>query len=158
MDQNQKNSYRKMLREIFSERNQKRVIVVNGAPGSGKTSYVKQSIQPNDIALDLDYLTSALVLDDHLYGNRESQLGTALVIRDVLMEQIENRFGKWHNAYVITAEKDSRKVHVLANRLDAELVTIQATKEECIEHIRNDSRRNSVADKHIQLVENWYQK
>lgn len=155
----QANSFRKMLRgEIIPERNQKRVIVVNGAPGSGKTSYVKQNIQPNDIGIDLDYLTSALALDDNLYGDREAQLGTALVIRDVLMKQIENRFGKWHNAYVITSEKDSKKVQALADRLDAELVIMEATKEECIERIKNDTRRNSFADKHIQLVESWYQK
>ena len=66
--------YRMMLRDLFPEYDTKRVFVINGSPGSGKTTFVKSKIKQRDIALDFDKLTAAIALDDELYGDRKPQL------------------------------------------------------------------------------------
>ena len=148
--------YRMMLREMFPEHDTKRVFVVNGSPGSGKTTFVKSKIKQGDIALDFDKLTAALALDDALYGNRKPQLDVALAAREAIFEEIQYRRGDWKNAYVITASNDPEKVRRLCSRLDAELITMNATAEECKERIRNDSRRDGYTDKYLALVDEWY--
>lgn len=149
-------AYRSMVRSLHQGETHKRVVVVNGAPGSGKTYFVKRHIQPQDIALDLDYITAALALDDKLYGDRTPQLDVALAAREAIFEQIQYRRGDWQNAYVITASNDPKKVERLCSRLDAELITMNATAEECKERIRNDSRRDGYTDKYLALVDEWY--
>lgn len=153
----QANNYRRLLRGLFPDSDKKNVFVVNGSPGSGKTHFVKSRIKPDDIALDLDWISAALALDDQLYGNRKPQLDVALAIRDTILQKVENREGKWGNAYIITSEKNAQKVQQLSERLGAELITMNATKDQCIENIRNDQRREGVAEAHIQLAERWYQ-
>lgn len=150
-------AYRSMVRSLHQGETQKRVIVVNGAPGSGKTHFVKRHIQSNDIALDLDYITAALALDEKLYGDRKPQLDVALAIREALFTEVEARRGAWETAYIITAEKDRRKVQALADRLDAELVTIDTTPEQCRAHIRSDARREGYTERYLHLVDEWYE-
>ena len=87
--------YRMMLRDLFPEHDTKRVFVVNGSPGSGKSTYVKSKIKQGDIALDFDKLTAALALDDELYGDRKPQLDVALAAREAIFEQIQYRRGDW---------------------------------------------------------------
>lgn len=105
--------YRMMLRDLFPEYDTKRVFVINGSPGSGKSTYVKSKIKQGDIALDFDKLTAALALDDALYGDRKPQLDVALAAREAIFEQIQYRLGDWQNAYVITASNDPKKVERL---------------------------------------------
>lgn len=136
----------------------KKVFLVTGAPGSGKTHYVKARIKPDDIALDMDYLTSALALDDSLYGDRKPQLDIALAVREAVLSQVENRAGQWQNAYIITTEKNAWKLEQLAKRLNAEVIPMQATESECVDRIKNDARRTAVADLHTELVRKWFQK
>lgn len=150
-------AYRSMVRSLHQGETHKRVIVVNGAPGSGKTHFVKRHIQPKDIALDLDYIIAALALDDKLYGDRTPQLDVALALREALFTEVEARRGAWETAYIITAEKDRQKVQALVNRLDAELVMIDATPEQCKAHIQSDPRRDGYTERYLHLVDEWYE-
>jgi predicted kinase len=148
--------YLRTIRQLFPKESNQKVFVINGAPGSGKTHYVKSKIKQGDIALDLDYLSAALSLDDNLYSDRKSQLDIALALRDTIINKVENREGKWENAYIITAEKSKEKVNALAKKLGAEIVTMNATQAECISNILNDGRRKDVADLHTKLAEDWF--
>ena len=147
----------KMLRDMSGQAQKQRVYLVNGAPGSGKTSFVKSKVRPDDLVLDLDYITAALALDDSLYGDRKPQLDVALAVRDTILGKVERREGHWSKAYIITTERDSQKVKQLAERLNAEIVKMDASESQCIERIRNDTRRSAVADRHIELVNEWFQ-
>ena len=149
--------YRKTFTGQVTAANEKRVVVVNGAPGSGKTHYVKSHLQPGDLALDFDYLTAALALDDRLYGDREPQLHVALAAREAIFDAVSKREGDWKTAYIITARKDPARVRELADRLGGEIVRMSATLEQCKEHIRNDPRRAERIDRYCQLAEEWYQ-
>lgn len=135
---------------------EKRVIVVSGAPGSGKSTFVKSKIRQGDIVLDFDALTAALALDDKLYGNRKPQLDVALAAREAIFTEIQNRRGDWKTAYVITARKEPERVQELCDRLGAELIRMEATAEECRERIRNDARRDGFTDVYLALVDEWF--
>lgn len=149
--------YRKTFTGQVMKSEGKRVLIVSGAPGSGKTHYVKAHLQPGDIALDFDYLTAALALDDRLYGDREPQLHVALAAREAIFEAIAKRDGSWNTAYIITARKEPARVQELADQLGAEVIHMNATLEECWEHIRSDPRRADRCDLYCRLAEEWYQ-
>ncbi|MCR4644999.1 MAG: ATP-binding protein [Oscillospiraceae bacterium] len=149
--------YRKAFVGQVMKSEEKRVVIVSGAPGSGKTYYVKSHLQPGDLALDFDYLTAALALDDRLYGDREPQLHVALAAREAIFDTISKREGNWNTAYIITARKEPARVQELADRLGGEIVRMSATLEECRENIRNDPRRAERIDRYFQLAEEWYQ-
>ncbi len=150
-----KNLYlKKTLGEVI--KSSKQVFVVSGAPGSGKTTFVKSKIRQGDIALDFDTLTAALALDNNLYGDRKPQLDAALAAREAIIQVIENRKGDWNNAFVITASKDKHKVKSLCERLRAELITMETPLEECKERIRNDPRRSGYTDIYLELADKWF--
>ena len=148
--------YRQMMNSKGQDSREKRVLVVNGSPGSGKTHYVRERIGKSDIVLDFDYITAALAMDDKLYGEREPQLDVALAARETIINEIAARRGSWETAYIITAEKNQQKVQALVDRLIAELVTINTTPEQCKENIRNDKRRSGFIDRYISLVDSWF--
>lgn len=148
--------YTKRFQGYVEKQAEKRVIVVSGAPGSGKSTFVKSKIRQGDIALDFDALTAALALDDKLYGNRKPQLDVALAAREAIFTEIQNRRGDWKTAYVITARKEPERVQELCDRLGAELIRMEATAEECRERIRNDARRDGFTDVYLALVDEWF--
>ena len=149
--------YRSMLRQIFGSDDKHKVYVVNGAPASGKTSYVLSKRQPGDLVLDLDMICAALGGTDKLYEDHKPYLDVALAVRDVVFDKIENREGKWRNAYVITASSDRNYVRNLADRLGGEIVSMNTTKEQCIEHARHDERRQANLNEHLTLIEKWFE-
>ena len=149
-------TYTKRFQGYVEKQAEKRVIVVSGAPGSGKSTFVKSKIRQGDIALDFDTLTAALALDDKLYGNRKPQLDVALAAREAIFTEIQNRRGDWKTAYVITARKEPERVQELCDRLGAELIRMEATAEECRERIRNDARRDGFTDVYLALVDEWF--
>ncbi len=155
VNDNLKSAYLSTLRNLTSNDLHK-VYVVSGAPASGKTTYVQNHKNKGDLVFDLDYICAALGGTNELYENHKPYLDVALAVRDTVYEMIRNRDGKWKNAYVITAQKDSDKVKALVNDLDAELIHIDSSKEECIENARNDTRRKDSLDEHIKIINEYY--
>lgn len=115
--------------------------IVSGAPGSGKTTFVKQNFTEGDIAIDLDYICAALALQDKIYFNHRPLLDTALQVRSVLYKLISSRRCMFDHAWIITTEADERKVNQLAEKLSATVIEMETTPEECIRRIKEDHRR-----------------
>lgn len=150
---------RDMLAKMFPERyKEKKVYIVHGAPGSGKTTYVQEHRSADDLVVDMDYLCAALNASDALYEDHESVLGLALKIRECIFGEIESRAGKWENAWVITASADQHEVSNLARRLRGEVVPMNVSRERCIQNIVNDPRRFGCADRFVSLANKWYEK
>lgn len=157
MDKTQRSEYAKLLKSLMPERGgkQRPVYVVNGPPGGGKTTYVKDQMQPGDIVIDVDAICAALAGSDNPHGEHEAVLGVGLDVRDSLLETIERKSGKWNRAWVISAGRPD-EARALADRLRGEVITVKPTKEQCLEQIRQDTSRAGREALYTELAEKWY--
>lgn len=160
MDKKLHNSMRKTLAELFPEKyesiTKKKVYIVSGAPGAGKTTYVHNHKTNNDLVVDMDYICAALNATSSLYQNHEPVLSVALQLQELLYQVIENREGKWENAWVITATSNQRAVKQLARRLEGEIIPLETPLNQCIRNIQSDSRRNGSKERMINLAQKWF--
>lgn len=131
-----------------------RVRIVWGAPGSGKTSYVRQHIQPGDVVIDLDLIGRALSMADKTDVPRNVER-IAYDIRDFLYSKIEHRELDAKQVWIIAGLPKREQRHELAKRLNADLVFIEATFQECYTRSLHDQERK---DKALQLaiIEKWF--
>ena len=148
---------RQLLRELQGSTHTKKqeVFIINGAPGSGKTTYVNEVKRPGDIVMDLDRLAAAIQGESNEHPSYEYVMDVALAVREAMYRAIENREGKWNRAFVITSSADNNLVEDLAVRLDGEVIRMQTSKSECIERIKADETRE-YPERDIGLVESWF--
>ena len=135
------------------------VFLVCGSPGSGKTTYVLRHKGQNDLVVDLDYICAALMGEGG--GVRldfRPVLQTALEVRRLLYECVQQRRGKWERAFVVTATADALEMRRIAQELSAELVLIDTPLKDCIAHIRSDPQRNKSRRKFERLAAEWHEK
>lgn len=68
-DSHSKLAYQKTLRKLFGGNDEKKVFIISGSPGSGKSYYAEKHKGENDIVFDMDKICSAIdgknVHDDH---------------------------------------------------------------------------------------------
>lgn len=130
----------------------KEVIVVSGAPGSGKSTYVKKHKSDRDLVVDLDALASALSGRDQLYGENAPVMDALISVRGALYNTIKARNGKWKTAWVITTGKDADSI---ASALGGSVVTMDTSKDECKKRVLADDRRQ---DKQLytSLIDQWF--
>lgn len=105
------------------------VYIVYGAPCSGKNSYVNQLSQHGDLIVDLDAIYQAIsACPYHYHPNNLKR--NAFDVRDCLIEQIRLRKGNWHDAYIIGGYPRKLQREQLAQKLGAELIFIETTREQ----------------------------
>lgn len=148
-------AYRRFARKI-TQQSDKQVFVVSGAPGCGKSTYVKKNATNRDIVLDLDELCNAIQGASGIHQDHKAVLSAALAARDAIYNEIENKTGEWERAFVITADPDDLKVTNLVRRFSAEHIKINASREECINRIMNDPSRKGEEERQIQIVDDWF--
>lgn len=136
---------------------QHNVYVVTGAPGSGKSHLVNQSATKFDIVFDYDRIAEAMCPLSGVHGNHTYMKEVLQSVRDTVIRCFADRVGEWHNAYFITATPDRNKIENLLKRMKAEELHVDATLDECIEHIRNDETRILKA-RDIELVRDYFMK
>ncbi len=151
-----KDAMRSLVNRLTGNRT-KKVFVISGAPGSGKSTYVQKAKKSGDLVVDLDLIASALqgLTDSH--PDYEPVMDAVLATRDAIYKIIENRKGKWNNAYVITSNPSDLFVTTLAGKLSAEVVKMDASLEECKNRIQKDTSRRD-PEKDISLVDKWFSK
>ena len=131
----------------------KRVFVITGSPGAGKTHFVKEHARVNDVVFDLDEIKVAL--GGKMHEDNSSQLGIALAMREAAICEISRRKGKWENAYFISASSDRNEIEKLCDRLLADEIEIETTLEQCIKNILNDESRKD-KEAQIALAREWH--
>lgn len=111
-----------------------RVYLVYGSPCSGKTTWVNQNANDDDLILDVDRLWDAVSNGGRYDGKtrRSNRLKPNVFgLRDCLIDMIRTRKGMWRAAYIIGGYPLRSDRDRLCDLLDAEPVYIEATKEEC---------------------------
>ena len=116
-----------------------KVYLVYGSPCSGKTSWVNANARPDDLILDVDRIWDA-VCNDGRYNkiksksSRPSRLNAnVFAIRDLMIDMIRMRKGKWRSAYLIGGYPLRTDRDRLCELVGAEPIFIDATLEECLE-------------------------
>lgn len=109
----------------------RKVYIVYGAPCSGKTSFVRDAANKEDLILDIDSIWQMISNNDrYIKPGRLKQ--NAFMVRDALLDQIRTRAGQWRNAYIIGGYPLHMERQRLATALGAELIHIDTEKAECM--------------------------
>ena len=127
-----------------------KVYIVWGSPLSGKSTYVQSVAKYGDIILDMDKLWCAISgRPEYEKPNRIRE--NVFALRDYILSMIEQRRGFWQTAYVVGGYALPSERERLANRLNAECVFIDTTKEECLLRLAecHDGRKSAEWEKYI---------
>lgn len=113
----------------------KRVYIVYGAPCSGKSTWVNEVANDNDIIVDIDNIYQMISKNDR-YVKPDAIKSVVFDVRDSLYNIIRYRSGRWQNAYIITGGARIGDRERLKQRVNAdELIFIDTSQEECINRI-----------------------
>ena len=106
------------------------VYLVYGAPGAGKTKWVKENANEDDLILDIESIWKCICT-----GYKPNRLkANVFGIRDCIIDQIKTRCGMWRNAYIIGTYPLKSDRERLCTILNAEQIFIDTSKEECLLH------------------------
>lgn len=132
----------------------KQVYLVYGSPLSGKSTYVRESMNYGDIVVDIDNIWECISGQErYVKPNRLKQ--NVFAMRDFMIDMIRTRRGNWLNAYVIGGYPLVSERERLIRSLGAREVFIDTPKEVCIERLRSFSNRPNDYEKYI---EEWWEK
>jgi len=139
------------------EKKYKGVYIVYGPPMSGKTTYVMDNMQPGDIVVDMDRLYQAVSLQP-LYDKPDSLKYIIFGLRNTLLDNIKTRYGNWNSAWIIGGYADKYARDKLTADLGAELVYIDADKEDCLYRLDycNDYRQEH-KDEWTEYINKWFE-
>ena len=110
---------------------EQKVFLIWGSPLSGKTTYVKNHMLKGDLVLDVDNIWECICNSDK-YNKPNRLKANVFNIRDCILDQIKTRTGMWRNAFVIGGYPLKMDRERIADKLGAELIYIDSTKEECL--------------------------
>ena len=115
------------------------VTLVCGPPGSGKTTYVRQHMYPDDLVLDLDALCAALS-GCQLHHAPVSILSFACEARDAILRRLESA-SRVRHAWVIACLPDASDRRAVAARLHASVLVCDVPAAECVARLAADATR-----------------
>ena len=131
--------------------------IINGAPGSGKSTYVKENKYFADVVLDIDYIAQCLTGTNNLYDRNQISIGLANMIYDFIIDKKTEITYSGRNLWIVTAEPDANKIEQMTKNLDAELIFLDPGIDTCKENIQKDTRR-PLKTKYLHQVDKWYEK
>ena len=132
---------------------EKKVYLITGASCSGKTTWVRERLQENDIVLDIDDIWQ-MVSGQPRYIKPNSLKPIVFRIREELKECIERGAGTWRNAFIIESLPSKQDRERQADRYKAfniEVITLDTSYEECMNRLHNnpDGRNVNEYEKYI---------
>lgn len=127
---------------------EQKVYIVYGSPCSGKSTWVKNVAHDDDLILDIDNIWESICIKDK-YNKPNRLKANVFGIRDCIIDQIKTRTGMWRNAFIIGGYPLKMERERLANKLRAELIYINSTKEECISRSKTEEWKK--------YIEEWFE-
>lgn len=127
------------------EGNKKDVYLVYGSPCSGKTTWVNDVANDDDLILDIDSIWEAICKADR-YHKPKRLKANVFGIRDCILDQIKTRKGMWRNAFVIGGYPLASDRERLCNLLGAKPIFIEATEQECLARAKTDDWKDFILD------------
>lgn len=125
---------------------EKKVYLITGASCSGKTTFVRERIEENDVVLDIDDIWQ-LISGMPRYTKPNSLKPIVFRLRNELKDMIAKGTGTWRNAYIIESlpyaidrknEAERYKAH------NVEVITMDASREECLNRLYSNPNGRDV--------------
>lgn len=130
------------------------LIVVAGAPGSGKTTMVQRHAAAGDLVLDMDVLRARLT-GLPMYESPESTFVPALRERNAQIMRLTTNPVPWPRAWLIATAPTAAARRWWRRKADARIVLVETPTSECAERITKDHRRRDKARFHA-AAEQWW--
>ena len=111
------------------------ITIVSGSPCSGKNTYVRKNKKRGDIVWDFDKIHSALT-DESTHNHIEQVRKYIFSMRDTFYNDLENE--KDLRVWIINSSPIRSVRNELAKRLNANIVYLKRTKEECLKVAENE--------------------
>ena len=131
------------------------VYLVYGPPRAGKTTWVRENMTEGDLVVDMDNVWECVSMCDR-YVKPKRLNAVVFKVRDVLIDAVKYRLGRWHNAYVIGGYPLSSERERLCKELGAREVFIDATMEECIQ--RAEGMEGESAEDWKKFIAEWFER
>lgn len=129
------------------------IYIVYGAPCSGKTTKAYQMAERGDLIVDYDKIYEA-ISGREAYDRPANLKKNVFAIRDLLIDNIRTRYGKWNNAYIIGGYPHKVDREELVRKLGAKLIYCESTREECIERAKKS--RGIFAKEWEKYIDTWF--
>lgn len=128
------------------------VHLVCGAPGSGKSTYVRAHARPGDVVIDFDDIRQRLGMKR--YSSEPRDLRRAFAERDRMIEALAGRHSgeAW---LVVMAPTDAERSAWVKALGTVTVVAIDTDAEECKRRIRADATRQGSVDALIRAVDDY---
>ena len=123
------------------------VYLVYGSPCSGKSTWVREVADEDDLILDIDLIWDAISIGGK-YNKRNRLKANVFGVRDCIIDQIRTRTGLWKDAYIIGGYPLRTDRDRLCNMLRATPIYIDTPKDECIKRAKDE--------RWIEYITEWF--
>lgn len=133
---------------------EQKVYLITGAPCSGKTTFARERMQAGDVIVDIDDIWQQ-ISGQPRYTKPNSLKPLVFATRDTQEDKVRTRAGTWRNAFVIKSlplPMDRRRE---AEKLGAEVITIETPKEECLDRLHKNPNGRDVAE-YEKFIKNYF--
>jgi predicted kinase len=146
-----------IVHKRFSGQNtqpEKKVYIITGAPCSGKTTFARERMEAGDVIIDIDDIWQQMSGQARYIKPAEIK-PLVFATRDEQEDKVRTRAGTWRNAFIIRSLPLAMDRSRLAERLDAEVVTLDTPKEVCLDRLRNNPQGRNVAE-YEKYINNYF--
>lgn len=133
----------------------RQVYLVYGSPLSGKTSWVNENASEGDLIIDMDSIWQC-VSGCKRYVKPPRLKSIVFKVRDMLIESVKYRYGKWNAAYIIGTYGYAAERERLIKDLSAREIFIDVPKEECLRRLHADPDRN--CEEYEKYIDEWFER
>ena len=136
----------------------KKVYLVTGASCSGKTTFVKERAGDNDIVIDIDDIWQFVTRGPRYFKPYWAKT-FVFAIRDALIDRVitTKLNGTWHNAFIIESLPFERDRTDRANQLQAEIITMDTTEDECLQRLYENPDGRNIKD-YEQYIKDYFKR
>lgn len=133
-----------------------RIFIVTGAPGTGKTTWVKERRKQGDVVVDLDYILAALRLDDDIHHeDSRDVLSAGLAVKEFLINGIATGNITYSRAFIVTTRGADR----IKDMTGGTVIQLDADPLEITRRIMNDNNLSDAdKEKRIKIVEKFFER
>ena len=133
----------------------RKIYLVYGAPLSGKSSFVKDNMIKGDLVIDIDNIWEC-ISGQPRYIKPFPIKPFVFQIRDLLIEGVKHRLGRWKTAYIVGGYPLKSERELICKKIGAEEIFIDVSKDECIKRLEED---DSGRDKDIWMdaINDWFE-